>query len=201
MPKRTLFIILLIIILTGGVAITAVYIEKELSQPQEEPLISLSTKPGEIAPETTPTEPSEIDTSKWKTYRNEEYGYEVKYPKNWQVNDSKLSSVYWIISEEIQLKSPYTIPLKIEVKERRRRTLEEWISRPEMPEYSYIREEYVVFEGIEGVIVYDPITMTVPSEIAFIPYNDKMYRIETPYGLKMLKQILSTFKFNQYSEM
>ena len=28
-----------------------------------------------------------IDTSDWKTYRNEEYGFEVKYPKNWETRN------------------------------------------------------------------------------------------------------------------
>lgn len=37
-----------------------------------------------------------IDTSNWKTYRNEEAGFEMKIPKNWYVNDlskSKIDSV------------------------------------------------------------------------------------------------------------
>lgn len=29
-------------------------------------------------------EEEEIDTSNWKTYRNEEFGFEIKYPKDWE---------------------------------------------------------------------------------------------------------------------
>jgi len=28
----------------------------------------------------------EVDTSDWLTYRNEKYGWEIKYPKEWKVN-------------------------------------------------------------------------------------------------------------------
>jgi uncharacterized membrane protein YvbJ len=35
-----------------------------------------------------------IDTSDWRTYRNEEYGFEIRYPVNWSVHDEEYKD-YW----------------------------------------------------------------------------------------------------------
>ena len=83
MPKKTLLITLLIVILTASLAATALYIKNKATQSQKESTISPFVEPEEIALETTPTEPSEIDTSDWKTYRSEELSIAFKYPKNW----------------------------------------------------------------------------------------------------------------------
>lgn len=44
-----------------------------------------------------------VDTSDWKTYRNEEYGFEVKIPENWEMRDiytEKGVAVYFSFSEK-----------------------------------------------------------------------------------------------------
>ncbi len=34
----------------------------------------------------SPTDLISVDTSDWQTYRNEKYGFELKYPKDWEIS-------------------------------------------------------------------------------------------------------------------
>lgn len=57
----------------------------------ENPMQNVVDKPvPPVVVETSVTEEntSPVDTSDWKIYRNEEYGFEVKYPKEWIVKTS-----------------------------------------------------------------------------------------------------------------
>lgn len=204
MPKRTLLITLLIIILTGGIAATSLYIGKRPGQPQKEPVISPSTEPEEITPETTPTEPNEIDTSDWKTYRNEEYGFEINYPREWEraseneeVESSLLFAVYfrnpsWIAYEGIP-------PMVIYVFDKavlKGNNLKEWLKK---------RDIDFPYEFLEHNILFNKLTLiTRTHDIygfafyqAWIYSNNYLYAIGVggDENITTLKKLISGFNF------
>ncbi len=95
MDKR-LFIILfaLVILLVGGYFAW----QKQQSVTTPTPVV---TEPVVKEPVPAPTE-EPIDTSDWKTYRNEEYGFEFKYPKEWAIKKTTTPAVFYLRSEKFQ---------------------------------------------------------------------------------------------------
>jgi len=45
----------------------------------------------------TPTPEDSIDTSDWQTYTNEEYGFSIEYPNNWQTKGDDDNSAFYSI--------------------------------------------------------------------------------------------------------
>ncbi len=86
MPKK------ITIITIGAIALVvvgaAVYLGLSQAPTQEQQKQGGQGMREEQQPVATLPEPTspEIDTSDWKTYRNEKYGFEVRYPNDWQLS-------------------------------------------------------------------------------------------------------------------
>jgi len=74
--------IVYLILIIAGVAIgLVIFLQTKLPAQQERQVITQTTT---TLPTTTIG--SQIDTSDWKTYGNEEYGYEIKYPSEGEIS-------------------------------------------------------------------------------------------------------------------
>lgn len=92
MSKRLL--ILLTLGLVIGLGAFVVWQKQRAVVPATtEPVVTPEPAPAPVSPETP------IDTSNWKTYRNEEYGFEFKLPLGWSIEKTNSPKVFYLKSE------------------------------------------------------------------------------------------------------
>jgi hypothetical protein len=139
-----------------------------------------------------------IDTSNWKTYTNEQYGFEFKYPAGWKFETNKNS---------VSLNSPENqkcelCRLDIVI------AFDKNTKNFEAKNYYNGKNGILAFDNpsedieikIDGRVAYKlfPTTGEVAGELVIIPLNGIFIRFDINYSKEtelMLNQILSTFKF------
>lgn len=153
------------------------------------------------------SQPSPIDTSTWKTYRNEKYGFEVEYSSSWKV---EFSDPYFTFTP-LENKKPERIFIEIKASDARFRqselkTLGEWLwQRPNASCGEKVIGQLTwctageKFEGVRS----DNYGVTQGGKDYIIQFNVGYGRQRTDYYLldeeleeiNVLNHILSTFKF------
>jgi len=190
----------------------SVILEKEATSTQPEK--STSTVEGTFI--------EEIDISDWKIYRNEEYGFELKYPPDWFVEKSATGEeIYFKFGEKRRIIIPEEgeinvekIGLTIRIVRKESGILENLISERFLPLEEDETIEPITFgvEDYKGILVKKFKTVGVVKLIprVFIKRNDSLYELEgeipslvtsseffsTQYNYdKVYNQMLSTFRF------
>ena len=146
----------------------------------------------------------EKDISDWKTYRNKEYGFELKYPKEWTV-ELKNNNIFGFIDKTKKNVFDVNIrPLYLEIKQTSFSSINEWFKN----EFSDRAEEAIPkyqefnINNIKWIKFDDTISMGGCTGTFVFIKNFKLYYIDRhggtcDYADELFDQILSTFKFSE----
>ena len=143
-----------------------------------------------------------VDTSDWQTYRNEEYGFEVKYPGEWYSYVSDPVNVYFQPYEEMagSVPGPHADALEIRVSPiSPSATLLQAIQKENSIDGEAIdfSQENIKIGGVDGLkvkTICEGVGCGAPQW--FIIKNNHLYYFNSNLGYtSVFDQILSTFKF------
>ena len=145
------------------------------------------------------------ETVDWQTYKNKEYGFEVKYPNNWQIKELNNKQILFI-DEEKTTKMGLSGILRIEILEDvNTKDIIEWLNnmfyKGAEQEIIPIYKDFVI-DGMPAVRFSTPELPGCDDEVVSFKNNNAflIYKFGDTcdyFSVDLYNQILSTFKFKE----
>lgn len=139
-------------------------------------------------------------TSNWETYRNKEYGFLIKYPANWMLEEKENEegkTVSFKTTKKDKMNVYYDNLFSIFVKETAYTSIQKWVEDTYKDREStlVLYKEIIVINDNEWLYVNDPINSGGCSGISInLIKNSKLYRVIN-YCDPDVPEIFSTFRF------
>lgn len=137
-----------------------------------------------------------LDTSAWKTYRNEEYGFEFKYPRTWKRPYDAAGPRFYLHSPSDTSTQAFNEGLTVLVKDNSGLDLASEREKLRRPHSDVIRTETVI--AISEMTGYQYNSSAGYDKTVLIQYKNKLYYIEllaiSEEVASQLDLILSTFR-------
>ncbi len=197
-----ILIVVLIIVALGGYLIYANYSNNQTTiTPSSTPS---AINPTPISSAASPVPNGSGKSANWKTYTNRMFGYSLKYPQNWLLNEdyADQNGGYFthIQSQEYKLNKSDVQLYEIYI-HHRNSSLEAMFGKERAKSYRQgILNNYQVFRSISYPQYWSDDVFFQIKDNQFIEINFSPYNIDTPYPNqdnvhRIFDQILSTFKF------
>ena len=177
-------------------------------QPSEQPQVDDNQPVQDVASEINPPaggqQSETINTDDWLTYRNEEYGFEVRYPEEWIVNEEN-NSMYFTrdISVEQASKGELGTPLSIKVLNKKFSSLEQWFADQFSDKSQEMTPEFSWFQTAadKGIRYTDPLSMGGCDENYVVLNNQRLYQLyrhgsTCDYSNDLFMEIIESLKFD-----
>ncbi|MCI0557201.1 MAG: hypothetical protein MN733_01810 [Nitrososphaera sp.] len=185
MNKKTMLVsVIAVLTVVGVVAVWAVRKAEAPNPPQvrngqdQNPTSSNNTTADAKPTTTQELITPDIDTSNWKTYRNDELGFEVPYPSSWSYVENLTYAKVGFIDTPVIPTEVYGVDVWIK---ERKLQLGEDLSKYEYGEDERLRgikngEQVITDQGVSGYY-FHAIPGALPMDVVFLSQNNIVYQI------------------------
>jgi len=148
----------------------------------------------------TPEKITQDETADWKTYRNEDYGFAMKYPKDWVFEESKDeegASIFFHTLKKDEYNMYFKNSFTIYIMKTTYTNVQKWFDnayKDRSPEL-VPDKKIIIINDNEWLYIFDPITFGGCFGISItLIKNSRLYTI-TEYCGSETEEIVSTFRF------